>query len=59
VPELRAEVPVVHVHQEPTTVHLPATDVHINVAQPETSQTIRTVERDEHGRITRLIDEVR
>jgi len=59
VPELRAEVPVVHVHQEPTTVHVPATEVHINVAQPETSQTIRTVERDEHGRITRLIDEVR
>jgi len=50
---------VVHVHQEPTTVHVPATEVHINVAQPETSQTIRTVERDEHGRITRLIDEVR
>jgi HK97 family phage portal protein len=59
VPELRAEVPVVHVHQEPTTVHVPATEVHINLAQPETSQTIRTVERDEHGRITRLIDEVR
>jgi len=58
VPEQRTEAPVVHVHQEPTVVTVPATEVRINMPETETRTTVRTVERDEHGRITRVIDEV-
>lgn len=53
VPEQRAEAPVVN-------VNVPTPDVHVSVEAPAPVEksTVRSVERDDNGRIVRVIDEV-
>lgn len=63
-PDQRTEAPVVHAHitvpvevkQAPTIVELPTNEVRVNVEQPK-GDTVRTVERDTDGRISRIIEE--
>jgi hypothetical protein len=53
---VNVEPPGVVVDVQPQTINVPGAEVRMVETEPKT--TVRRVERDEHGRITRVIDEV-
>jgi HK97 family phage portal protein len=57
-PQVTVEPAAVVVDVAPVTVNVPGADVRVNIPEQETRTTVRTIERDADGRITRLIDEV-
>lgn len=57
-PQVTVEPAAVVVDVAPVTVNVPGADVRVNIPEQETRTTVRTVERDADGRITRVIDEV-
>jgi len=53
---VNVEPPGVVVDVQPQTINVPGAEVRMVEAEPKT--TVRRVERDDHGRILRVIDEV-